>query len=144
VSADGISCSFEARANGYGRGEGAGCLILQRQDDASTSGNIVRAVIRNTGMNHCGRSPQGITVPNQQSQTELIQNVYSAAGLDPIDTAYVECHGTGTSKGDPIEAKAIAAAFDTSRLAIDDPLFIGSIKSNFGRPQIRMTANFGV
>jgi acyl transferase domain-containing protein len=135
VSADGISYSFEARANGYGRGEGAGCLILRRQDDASKSGNMIRAVIRNTGMNHCGRSPQGITVPNQQTQTELIQNVYSSAGLNPVDTAYVECHGTGTSKGDPIEAKAIAAAFDTSRLAIDDPLFIGSIKSNFGRPK---------
>ena len=89
-------------------------------------------MIRNTGINHCGRS-QGITVPNQEAQTELIQSVYNSAGLDPVDTAYVECHGTGTSKGDPIEARAIAAAFGTSRLTTDDPLYIGSIKSNFGR-----------
>jgi acyl transferase domain-containing protein len=131
VSPDGISFSFDSRANGYGRGEGAGCLILRRTNDAIRARNTIRANIRNTGMNHCGRS-QGITVPKQEAQIELIRDVYASAGLNPTETAFVECHGTGTSKGDPIEARSIASAFNSSSLDIDDPLYIGSVKSNFG------------
>jgi acyl transferase domain-containing protein len=131
VSPDGISFSFDSRANGYGRGEGAGCLVLRSTDDAIRARNTIRANIRNTGINHCGRS-QGITVPKQEAQTELIRNVYASAGLDPIETAFVECHGTGTSKGDPIEAISIATAFNSSSLDVDDPLYLGSVKSNFG------------
>lgn len=99
--------------------------------DAVRARNKIRANICNTGINHCGRS-QGITVPKQEAQTELIRDVYASAGLDPIETAYVECHGTGTSKGDPIEAISIATAFKSSSLDVDDPLCIGSVKSNFG------------
>ncbi|GAB7365805.1 hypothetical protein MBLNU230_g7138t1 [Neophaeotheca triangularis] len=131
VSENGISYSFDSRANGYGRGEGAGCLVLRRTEDAVQAGDSVRAIIRNTGVNHCGRS-QGITVPSQVAQTELIRSVYASAGLDPSETAFVEAHGTGTLKGDPIEARSIASAFDTSSLAAENPLMIGSVKSNFG------------
>ena len=131
VSPDGISFSFDSRANGYGRGEGAGCLVLRSTNDAIRAGNTIRANIRNTGINHCGRS-QGITVPKQEAQIELIRDVYASAGLNPTETAFVECHGTGTSKGDPIEARSIASGFKSSSLDIDDPLYIGSVKSNFG------------
>jgi acyl transferase domain-containing protein len=132
VSPDGISYSFDARAQGYGRGEGAGCLVLRSTNDAIRARNTIRANIRNTGINHCGRS-QGITVPKQEAQIELIRGVYAAANLDPTETAFVECHGTGTSKGDPIEARSIASAFKSSSLDVDDPLYIGSVKSNFGQ-----------
>ena len=71
-------------------------------------------------------------MPKQEAQIELIRDVYASAGLDPTQTAFVECHGTGTSKGDPIEARSIASAFRSSSLEIDDPLYIGSVKSNFG------------
>lgn len=131
VSPDGISFSFDSRANGYGRGEGAGCLVLRSTNDAIRARNTIRANVRNTGINHCGRS-QGITVPKQEAQIELIHGVYAAANLDPTETAFVECHGTGTSKGDPIEANSIASAFGSSSLDMNDPLYIGSVKSNFG------------
>lgn len=132
VSMDGISHAFDSRANGYGRGEGSGCLVLRRAEDAKEAGNAIRAIIRNTGTNHCGRSQGGITVPSQKAQAELIRDVYASAGLDPRETAFVECHGTGTNKGDPIEARSIAYSFDAPSLAVDKPLYIGSAKSNFG------------
>lgn len=132
MSQDGISYSFDSRANGYGRGEGAGCLVLRRAVDATEARDSIRAIIRSTGVNHCGTSP-GITVPSETAQTELIRTVYASAGLDPRETAFVECHGTGTSKGDPIEARSVAAAFDTRSRMGEDPLYIGSSKSNFGK-----------
>ena len=97
-------------------------LILKPLQDAIDAGDTIRAVIRNTVMNQDGKT-NGITLPSKDAQEELIRSVYKAAGLDPLDTSYVEAHRTGTKVADPIEAEA------TGR---PSPLIIGSVKTNVG------------
>ena len=122
--------AFDDRATGgYGRGEGAGCIILKPLEDALRDGDTVRAVIRNSGSNQDGRT-SGITMPNRDAQASLIRSVYKAAGLDPLETSFVEAHGTGTAIGDPIEASAIGEVF--RRPNNTTPLYVGSLKSNIG------------
>ena len=130
MSPDGRCYSFDHRANGYARGEGAACVVLKPLADAIESGDTIRAVIRQTGINQDGKTP-GITLPSKEAQQALIENVYDAAGLDPVETSYVEAHGTGTPAGDPLEASALARVFAPGRPA-DKPLRIGSVKSNMG------------
>jgi len=98
LSPEGISHTFDDRANGYGRGEGIGCLIVKRLSDALRDGDTIRAVLRGTGANADGKTPS-ITQPSSQAQAELIISTYKAAGLDMKDTDYFECHGTGTPVG---------------------------------------------
>lgn len=98
LSPEGISHSFDHRANGYGRGEGIGCLIVKRLKDALRDGDTIRAVIRGTGTNADGKTP-GITQPSSEAQAELIRSTYEAAGLPFSDTQYFEAHGTGTPLG---------------------------------------------
>ncbi|KOS43961.1 hypothetical protein ACN38_g5122 [Penicillium nordicum] len=129
LSPDGRSWSFDARANGYGRGEGLGTVIIKPLYAALRDGNRVRAVIRASGSNQDGRTP-GITVPSVAAQAQLIRNVYKSADLDPSQTGYVEAHGTGTQVGDPLEVQAIVSALaDQIR---DTPLYVGSVKSVVG------------
>jgi acyl transferase domain-containing protein len=90
----------------------------------------VRAILRNTGVNQDGKTA-GITLPNRHAQEALIRRVYEEAGLNPLDTTYIECHGTGTPAGDPLEASAVASVFSEGR-PCNQPLMIGSIKSNIG------------
>ncbi|KAM0168080.1 hypothetical protein ACHAPF_011356 [Botrytis cinerea] len=130
LSPDGRCWSFDEKANGYGRGEGFGVLIVKRLSDALENNDTIRAVIRATGTNQDGRTP-GIVQPSRSSQAQLIRDVYDKAGLDMSQTHYVEAHGTGTPVGDPIEAGAIADAFSHARSA-DSPLYLGTIKSNIG------------
>jgi acyl transferase domain-containing protein len=130
LSPDGKCFSFDHRANGYGRGEGVGTVIVKRLDAALRDKNTIRAVIRGTGSNQDGRTP-GIALPSMEAQERLIRQVYASAGLDMGHTRYFEAHGTGTPAGDPIEAGAIAAAFNSSA-SNDQPLYIGSIKANIG------------
>jgi acyl transferase domain-containing protein len=130
LSPDGKCFSFDHRANGYGRGEGVGTVIVKRLDAALRDGNTIRAIVRATGSNQDGRTP-GIALPSGPAQERLIRHVYKTAGLDMGLTRYVEAHGTGTAAGDPIEAGAIAAAFNTSGSG-SQPIYIGSIKSNMG------------
>ena len=92
MSKDGISYSFDHRANGYGRSEGVCCLVLRSERTALACADPIRATIRQIGVNHCGRS-QGISLPNGQAQVALIRQVYKAAGLNPADTICVEAHG---------------------------------------------------
>ncbi|KAL8698413.1 MAG: hypothetical protein Q9224_001862 [Gallowayella concinna] len=127
---EGRSYSYDSRATGYGRGEGVVSLILKPLDTAIRDGDNIRALIRNTGINQDGKTA-GITYPSCDAQAGLISSVYAAAGLDPRETDYVEAHGTGTAAGDPVEAEAIARIFTKDR-AHDDPLFVGSVKSNIG------------
>lgn len=87
-------------------------------------------MIRNTGANQDGKT-NGITFPSTEAQANLIRSVYHSVDLDPIETDYVEAHGTGTAAGDPVEAKAIASVFTGKRTA-DNPLLVGSVKSNIG------------
>lgn len=92
LSPDGVSYSFDHRANGYGRGEGTVALVLKRLRDAVRDGDMIRAVIRGSGSNQDGRTP-GLTQPSSTSQEELIRSVYQSSGLDYKRTRYVEAHG---------------------------------------------------
>ncbi|KAI1120480.1 hypothetical protein F5Y10DRAFT_289649 [Nemania abortiva] len=130
LSPDGRCFSFDKRANGYARGEGALAMIVKPLSDAVADGDTIRAIIRSTGSNQDGRTPS-LTQPNAVSQEELIRHVYQKAELDPSLTRYVEAHGTGTPTGDPIEATALLRAFGDYRPR-NEPLYVGSIKSNIG------------
>ncbi|EFQ36689.1 KR domain-containing protein [Colletotrichum graminicola] len=125
---DGRSYSFDHRANGYGRGEGFAFILIKLLHNAARDGDVIRAVIRATGVNQDGRTPS-ITQPNSKAQVDLIRRTYQAGGLDLAHTEYVEAHGTGTPVGDPIEASGIGAVFRQHRTR---PVHIGSIKSNIG------------
>ena len=121
---------YDSRGSGYGRGEGAASLVLKPLDLAIRDGDNIRAIIRNSGSNQDGKT-NGITFPSGEAQACLMRSVYQSAGLDPIDTAYVEAHGTGTAAGDPVEAEAIAKVF-ARRRELDNPLHVGSVKTNIG------------
>lgn len=128
LSTDGRCRHGDAAASGYVRGEGIVAIILKRQGMAEACGDDIRAVVRGTGVNHDGRK-QGITLPSPQAQAALIRSTYRNANLDPADTTYVECHGTGTKAGDPRELNAISEVFCADRA---EPLYIGSVKTNIG------------
>lgn len=114
LGGQGRSFSFDARAEGYARGEGVGTVVLKPLSVAVRDGDTIRAVLRETGVNQDGRTP-GITVPSAEAQERLIREVYWRAGLDLEETRFVEAHGTGTLTGDPIEAGALARAFQCRR-----------------------------
>ncbi|KAK1147260.1 Type I Iterative Polyketide synthase (PKS) [Aspergillus melleus] len=122
---------FDSRANGYGRGEGMGVIILKSLADALRDNDVIRAVIRGTGINQDGRT-SGITVPSAEAQINLIKSTYEAAGLDFSKTTYFEAHGTGTPVGDPLELCAIGRTFGLAKGEHDYPLLVGSVKSNIG------------
>lgn len=130
---DGKSFAFDSRANGYGRGEGSATVILKRLDDALRDGDPIRAIIRESGVNQDGKT-ETITTPSGEAQEALIRACYQKAGLDPTHTTYFEAHGTGTPTGDPIEARAIASVFSHGR-ASDEPLRVGSVKTNIGHTE---------
>ncbi|KAI9925439.1 hypothetical protein MW887_005820 [Aspergillus wentii] len=134
LSPDGISHSFDERANGYGRGEGIGAMIVKPLRDALADGDNIRAVIRGTGSNQDGRTP-GITMPNGDSQADLIRRVYAETGLAMKDTSYFEAHGTGTKIGDPTELEALGTTFGLDRDPEDGPMYVGSVKTNIGHTE---------
>ena len=135
LNPDGISHTFDDRANGYGRGDGIGALIVKRLSDAIRDGDTIRAVIRGTGANADGKTPS-ITQPSSAAQAELINQTYEDAGLDQSETGYFECHGTGTAVGDPLELTAIASTLGAARRAAGKtPLYIGSIKPTVGHTE---------
>lgn len=130
----GHSRSFDENANGYGRGEGCGVIVLKRLDQAVYDGDKIRAVIRATGVNSDGWT-QGVTMPSGNAQAALIKYVYESNGLDYGETQYVEAHGTGTKAGDPIETKAIYRTIgqgDAATKSSRKKLWIGSVKANIG------------
>ncbi|KAJ5950212.1 uncharacterized protein N7479_008625 [Penicillium vulpinum] len=130
LSKDSRCYSFDERGNGHARGEGVGVLVIRPLEDAVRDGDTVRAVIRSSASNQDGRTP-GITLPSTEMQAALIQEVYIKAGLDMATTRYFEAHGTGTALGDPIETAAIGSVFRPHH-SLDNPLYIGSVKSNIG------------
>jgi acyl transferase domain-containing protein len=135
LSPEGISHTFDDRANGYGRGDGIGALIVKRLSDAIRDGDTIRAVIRGTGVNADGKTPS-VTQPSSEAQAELINQTYEDAGLDQSETEYFECHGTGTPVGDPLELTAIATTIGAARReAGKSPLPIGSIKPTVGHTE---------
>lgn len=129
LSSDGRCRSFDADGSGYVRGEGVCAVVIKRQSDAVRDGNRIRSVVRATGSNHDG-TKKGITVPASEAQEEMIRRTYQLANLDPDDTHFFECHGTGTKVGDPNETRAVGHVFGTQSRKED--LIIGSIKSNVG------------
>ena len=98
LSPDGISHSFDERANGYARGEAIGGVLVKTLSRALADGDTIRAVIRGSGANQDGKTP-GITMPSGEAQANLIKSTYSTAGLTLADTSYFEAHGTGTKIG---------------------------------------------
>lgn len=98
LSADGISHSFDIKANGYGRGEGLGAVLLKPLSKALKDKDAIRAIIRATGANQDGRTP-GITMPNRTAQADLIRTVYGPGVPTMRETTYFEAHGTGTEIG---------------------------------------------
>jgi acyl transferase domain-containing protein len=130
LAPDGISKSFAADADGYGRGEGCGVLVLKRLADAVRDGDRVLAVIRGSAVNQDGHT-NGIMAPSAEAQEHVVRNACDRAGVPPASVGYVEAHGTGTAVGDPIEASALAAVYGAGR-ADGRPVLIGSVKSNIG------------
>ncbi|CAI3954351.1 Acyl carrier protein (AcpP) (PDB:1ACP) [Commensalibacter communis] len=130
MAEDGKSKSFDAAADGYGRGEGCGVVILKRLEDAIEDGDKIHAVISGIGINQDGHN-EGITVPSAVAQEKLIRSVAEQAKIDLKDIVYVEAHGTGTPVGDPLEAQAISNTIGKSRPQ-ESPVIIGSVKANIG------------
>lgn len=130
LSSDGRCFTFDQRANGFVIGEGVGVVVLKRLADAERDQDRILGVIEGWGVNQDGRT-NGITAPNEESQTRLLQSVYRQFNIDPTSIQLIEAHGTGTKLGDPIEVAGLKAAFKqfTDR---QDYCALGSVKSNIG------------
>jgi acyl transferase domain-containing protein/NADPH:quinone reductase-like Zn-dependent oxidoreductase/acyl carrier protein len=130
LAPDGACKTFAADADGYGRGEGVALLVLKRLSDAERDGDRILGVIRGSAVNHDGRS-SGLTAPSGPAQQLVIADALAAAKVRPEDVDFLECHGTGTKLGDPIEVRAAAEVYAVSRPA-ERPLWLGSAKTVVG------------
>jgi acyl transferase domain-containing protein/NADPH:quinone reductase-like Zn-dependent oxidoreductase/acyl carrier protein len=128
LSADGECKTFDKDADGYVRGEGCGVFIIKSLSDAIANNDSILAIIKSSGVNQDGAS-SGLTVPNGKAQVKLLKRVLAKAKLKPHEIDYVECHGTGTSLGDPIEVNSLASVYGIDRKT---PLRLGSVKTNIG------------
>lgn len=130
LARSGACRTFDADADGFVPGEGAGAVVLKPLEAARRDRDHVLAIIRASAINNDG-SALGVMTPNPDGQREVVRAVYQRSGVSPRDVSYVEAHGTGTAIGDPIEVRALAQAFGEFT---DDRQFcaIGSVKSNVG------------
>ena len=130
LSPDGKCKAFDASANGFVRGEGAGMVLLKRLSNALADGDPIHGVIIGTALNQDGHT-NGISLPSPEAQARLVSDACLDAGIAPSRIGYVEAHGTGTAVGDPIEAHALANALCADRPTAS-PLLVGSVKTNLG------------
>jgi len=126
VAPDGRCKTFDASADGFGRGEGCGVVVLKTLAEAQRAGDPILAVIYGSAVNHDGPS-SGLTVPNSAAQVALVRQALRNARRTPAEIQYVEAHGTGTKLGDPLEVNALAEVFAPGRTT---PLYLGSVKTN--------------
>ncbi|MEV6360372.1 beta-ketoacyl synthase N-terminal-like domain-containing protein, partial [Nocardia asteroides] len=129
MSEDGRCYTFDARANGFVRGEGCGFVLLKNLDAAIRDGDRIYSVIRGSGVS--AGSGDHLVLPSESSQRAAIALAYQSAKLSPDVVQYVELHGTGTPVGDPVEARGLDAEFNRSESA-SGPLLVGSVKTNIG------------
>jgi len=127
LSPEGKLKAFDARADGFVRGEGCVVLVLKRLKEAERDGDRIMAVIINSAVNQDGRS-NGLTAPNQNSQIAVMRDALSHTDIDPTEVAFVETHGTGTPLGDPIEFGALSEVYGSGA----EPCYLGAIKTNMG------------
>ena len=130
IAPDNACKTFDARANGFVRGEGAGVVVLKRLSEALANRDRIYAVILTTALNQDGRTP-GITVPDSEAQMAITRQACAQAGIQPSAIRYVEAHGTGTPVGDPIEANALGTVLGEGR-PLTEPCLVGSVKTNIG------------
>ncbi len=119
--------AFDAGADGFVRGEGAGVVVLKRLTDAVRDGDRVLAVVRGSAVNQDGRS-NGLTAPNAPAQRDVITRALRGADVTARSVNFVEAHGTGTALGDPIEFEALAEVYGRG----DGPCALGAVKTNMG------------
>ena len=130
VSPEGLCRSFDDESKGYGRGEGAGIVILKRMDDALKNQDNIIAVLKGSAVGQDGRT-NGIMAPNGKAQELVARKALDAGGIDPLSVGYVEAHATSTPVGDPVEVTAMSNVYGKGRKA-EHPCLIGSIKPNIG------------
>ncbi|KAJ5952075.1 uncharacterized protein N7479_010488 [Penicillium vulpinum] len=123
--------TFDTSADGYGRADGIGALYVKRLEDALRDGDPIRSVVRGSAINANGKT-SGISLPSADGQEAVIRKAMAKGGIVPDDITFVECHGTGTKVGDAIEVEALARVFHRTP---ENPLMIGSVKSNVGHSE---------
>ncbi|XP_016107402.1 probable polyketide synthase 16 [Sinocyclocheilus grahami] len=134
ISSDGTSKPFSSKANGYGRGEGCGVILLKPLKKALEDHDHIWGIVSKTAVNQDGHSVSPITKPSMVQQEELLRKIYSTE-TDLTSVQYIEAHGTGTPVGDPIEAGSISKVIAKARPQKSGPLIIGSVKSNIGHTE---------
>lgn len=136
LSLQGRCKTFAKDADGFVRGEGVGMIFVKRLSAAIEDKDAIYATILGSALNHGGKS-QGFTVPNAKAQAMLLEKAWQDADIEPSSLSYIECHGTGTSLGDPIEVDALKDAFkNTVKTQFDHNCALGSVKSNIGHLEI--------
>ncbi|MBI4727883.1 MAG: polyketide synthase, partial [Acidobacteria bacterium] len=132
LSADGLCKTFDASADGYGRGEGVGVVVAMRLAEAAEQGRRVMAVVLGSAVNHDGRS-SGFTAPNGPAQEAVYRAALRRARVEAREVGVIEAHGTGTALGDPIEVGSLAAVYGPGSGRIGrEPFVLGSAKTNIG------------
>ncbi len=131
LSPDGHCHAFDHRAQGTVFGSGAGCVVLRRAKDAIRDGDHIWAILKGSAINNDGAAKAGYLAPSVEGQAACVAEAQMIAGVDAGSVTYVECHGTGTYLGDPIEVAALTQAFRETTDAVGH-CRIGSVKTNIG------------